>query len=163
MLGTVRTVTYQTVLIGLTLDVGLVTVKAGRFHAVLCGIDAGDMTTSTADLGVMLAGILFHLLAFRIVVAYLTGNNLLAALVLYLLLHTLKRNLKWGMRISMALETVGECLTMFQAVTPGTFGHYFLVIVLCGDIGVELGVTLETVKPVLAVAVLQPGILTAVA
>ncbi len=163
MLGTVRTVTYQTVLIGLTLDVGLVTVKAGRFHAVLGGINTGDMTTRAANLSVMLAGILFHLLAFRTVMAYFAGDDLFAALVLYLLLHTLKRDLKWSMRISMALETVGECLTVFQAVTPGTFGHYFLVIVLCGDVGMELGVTLEAVKPVLAVAVLQPGILTAVA
>jgi hypothetical protein len=142
MLGTVRTVTYQAVLIGLALNVGLVAVKAGRFHAMLCGIYASDMTSSAAHLGIVLAGILFHLLAFRIVVAYLTGNNLLAALVLYLLLHTLKRNLKWSMRVSMTLQAVGECLAMLQAMTPGTFWHYILVIVLCGDVGVELGVTL---------------------
>ena len=162
MLGAVRTVTYQAVLIGLALNMGLVTVKAGGFHTVLCSIYTCDMAAYTAHFSVMLAGIFFHLPAFRIVMAHLAGHDLLAVLVSDLLLHTLKRNLQRCMRIGVTLQAVGECLTVLQAVTPGAFGHYFLVIIFGGYIGMELGMTLQTVKPVLAVAVLQRNILSTV-
>ena len=162
ILGTVRTMTYQAVLIGLALYVRLVTCKASRFHTVLGCINTGNVTSHTANLGIVLAWMVCHLLAFRIPVTYLTGYNLLALCIPDLLQHTLERNVQWIMRIGMTLQTVGEGISVFQAVTPGTLWHNLLVVILGGDVGMELGVTLQTVKPVLAAAVLQLYILVTV-
>ncbi len=118
VLCTVRTVAYQAVLIGLASNMRLVTCETGWLHTMLCGIDTCDMTAYAAHLSVVLAGILCHLLAFRIPVTDLACNNLFTPGVLDLFLHAFKRNVQRGMRIGMTLETVGECLTVLQAMTP---------------------------------------------
>ena len=162
MLGAVRTVTYQTVLVGLALNMRLVTVEAGWLHPVFGGIDAGNMAAHATLFRVVLAGILFHLPALGIVMAYLTGDDLFAVLVLHLLLHTLEGDLKRSMGIRMTLQTVRKCLAVLQTVTPGTLRHYVIIVVPGRYVGMQLGVTLEAVESVFAVAVLQPCVLAAV-
>ncbi len=155
ILGTVRTVTNQAVLIGLSLYMRLVTCKAGGFHAVFGCINTGNMASNTADLGIVFAWMFCHLLTFRIPVTYLTGYNLLALCIPDLLQHTLERNVQWIMRIGMTLQTVGEGISVFQAMTPGTLWHNLFVVILGGDVGMELGVTLQAVKSVLAATILK--------
>ena len=162
MLCTVGTVANQAVLICLTLYMRLMAVKACWLHAMLGSIYACNMTANASHCSIMLAGIFFHLPAFRIVMAYLTGHNLLAVLIPDLLLHAFKRDIQRRMGILVTLQAVRESIAVLQAMTPGTFGHYFLVIVFGGYVGVELGMTLQAVKPVLTVAVLQPCVLTTV-
>ncbi len=66
------------------------------------------------------------------------------------------------MGIGMALQAVGEGIPVFKSVTPGALGHDGLVIFLCRNVGMKLGMALETVKTVLAVTGLKPLVLTTV-
>ncbi len=94
MFGTVGTVTYQTIFIGLPLNMRFMAVKTGWFHTVLGSINPCYVTSHTTHFSIVLAGILLHLLAFRIVMADLTGHDLLSMAVFNLLLHTREGNIE---------------------------------------------------------------------
>ena len=52
---------------------------------------------------------------------------------------------------------------MLHAMTSGTFGHDFLVIILRRYVGMKLGMTVQAIKAMLAVALFEPVVFSSVA
>ena len=82
-----RTVAYKAVFIDLSFNMRFMTVKAGGTDTMFV-----RMTTGTAHFRIVLARMGFKLLAFRVVMADLTGNNLFPCFILDLLAYSGKRN-----------------------------------------------------------------------
>ncbi len=145
----VGTMAYKAVSIRLPGNMRLMTIQTGWFDTVFVG-----MTACTAHLFVVLTGMSFHFPSFRFVMAHLAGDHGFSALYPDLFGHSGKGDILWRMRVFVALEALGKCLAVRSTMAPGAFRHYLRIIVFGRNIGMKLGVTIQTVESVPAVAFL---------